>query len=92
MGGTLGEKRPGGALERDITPQLTAAEVGFLWSHYMGNSLNLGAMKVFLAKVEDKETEMVLRYGYEAALKIANRWLEEPPGAPDRAALTLAKR
>ncbi len=57
-------------MERDITPQLTAAEVGFLWSHYMGNSLNLGAMKVFLAKVEDKETEMVLRYGYEAALKI----------------------
>ncbi|MDR7867336.1 MAG: DUF3231 family protein [Sporomusaceae bacterium] len=57
-------------MERDVTPKLTCAEVGFLWSHYMGNSLNLGMLKVFLAKVEDKETEMVLRYGYEAALRI----------------------
>lgn len=57
-------------MEREVTPKLTAAEVGFLWSHYMGNSLNIGIMKVFLAKVEDKEIEMVLRYGYEAALRI----------------------
>ncbi len=55
---------------QEITPKLTAAEVGFMWNHYMGNSLNIGALKVFLAKVEDKEIEMVLRYGYEAALKI----------------------
>ncbi len=57
-------------MERDITPKLSAAEVGFLWSHYMGNSLNVGMMKVFLAKVEDKEVEMVLRYGFEAAQRI----------------------
>ncbi|MDT8902053.1 DUF3231 family protein [Anaeroselena agilis] len=57
-------------MERDVTPRLTCAEVGFLWDHYMGNSLNIGMLKVFLAKVEDREAEMVLRYGYEAALKI----------------------
>lgn len=57
-------------MEREVTPKLTAAEVGFLWSHYMGNSLNIGLLKHFLAKVEDKEVEMVLRYGYEAALRI----------------------
>jgi hypothetical protein len=55
---------------RDVTPRLTCAEVGFLWSHYMGNSLNIGMLKHFLAKVADKEIEMVLRYGYEAARRV----------------------
>lgn len=69
--GILGEKPPGGKLMgRDITPKLTAAEVGFLWNHYWGNKLNIGMMKVFLAKAEDKEVAMVLRYAYEAALQI----------------------
>jgi hypothetical protein len=57
-------------MERDVTPKLTAAEVGFLWGHYVSNSLNVGVMRVFLAKAEDRETEMVLRFGYEAALRI----------------------
>ncbi len=57
-------------MERDVTPKLSAAEVGFLWSHFMGNSMNIVMLKHFLTYVEDREDEMVLRYGLEAAVRI----------------------
>lgn len=57
-------------MERDISPELTAAEVGLLWSHYLGNSLTKCVLKVFLAKAADREIEPVLRCGYEVALRI----------------------
>lgn len=53
--------------------KLTTSEVGFLWSHYVSNSLNIGMLKYFLAKVEDQQTEAVLEYGMDCAQHIRAR-------------------
>lgn len=43
-------------------PDLTASELGSIWSSYMADSMNICIMKHFLANVEDQEIKEILQY------------------------------
>ncbi|WP_182104506.1 DUF3231 family protein [Niallia taxi] len=66
--------------------RLTSSEIGGLWANYISDSLFICVYRYFLAKVEDKETQAILKHAldlsYQHVKVITNIFKEEGHAIP----------